>query len=31
MPEIRELKCTAHGAKCDGNPKEAHLFRWVKL
>ncbi|QAX94746.1 hypothetical protein HOV12_gp46 [Streptomyces phage Lilbooboo] len=30
MPEIRELKCVAHGEKCNGNPKHAHIFRWVK-
>ena len=30
MPEIRELKCVAHGEKCNGTPKHAHIFRWVK-
>lgn len=30
MTEVRELKCTTHGAACNGNPKEAHVFRWVK-
>jgi len=30
MAQVTELKCTAHGVKCDGNPKDAHTFRWVK-
>jgi hypothetical protein len=30
MPEVHEMKCVAHGKDCDGNPKKAHLFRWVK-
>jgi hypothetical protein len=31
MTEARVLKCAAHGEKCNGNPKHAHIFRWVRV
>lgn len=30
MPEVRELYCKVHGEGCDGNPRHAHIFVWVK-
>lgn len=31
MTDVRELRCKAHGVKCSGDPKKAHIFVWVKL
>jgi hypothetical protein len=30
MTDLTELRCKAHGKACDGNPKRAHIFVWVK-
>jgi hypothetical protein len=30
MTDLTELRCKAHGKTCDGNPKHAHIFVWVK-
>jgi hypothetical protein len=31
MPDVQALKCKTHGKECNGNPKHAHVFVWVKL
>ncbi len=30
MVDVIKLVCKVHGKECDGNPKHAHVFHWVK-
>ncbi|MFI8890526.1 hypothetical protein [Streptomyces paradoxus] len=30
LAEFGELRCTAHGVECNGDPKQAHTFKWIR-